>query len=268
MKRNWRRIITIVFAIIFIVSISSVIVERSKRQQEKVEIQQLIDTIEYKAKEIQTVEIEIITREYEQASEKQKELTILPEYEELYVENSDLYGWIRIEDTPVDYPVMYTPESPIYYYHRDYKKEESKNGSIFIDGTTIPGESENIIVYGHHMKDGSMFGSLKKYYKDSSYYEQHKYIEFNTIYEKATYEIVAVSKAILYYEDEPEDEYLFYNHIELDTQEEFDDYIKNAKENAYFDTGVTAQYGDQLITLCTCDYWAENARLIIIAKKI
>ena len=118
------------------------------------------------------------------------------------------------------------------------------------------------------MKNGSLFVSLKNY-KDISYYEEHKYIEFDTIYERAKYEIISVTKAVVYYEKEPpKGEYLFYEHTELDNKEAFDAYIKNAKENAYFETGVTTEYGDKLITLCTCDYWTTNARLLVIAKKI
>ena len=128
-------------------------------------------------------------------------------------------------------------------------------------------ETENTIIYGHCMKNRTMFGSLKDY-KDSSFYDEHKYIEFDTIYEKATYEIISVSKGIAYYEKEPENEYLYYKHTELDTEEAFDAYIQNAKNNAYYETGVTAEYGDKLITLSTCDYWTKNARLYIVAKKI
>lgn len=274
LKKMKRSIIIITSAIIFIASVTGIIFNRYNSQQTEIKFQELRKSIQEQTNK-QTIgtKFRIVTQQYQlqirdtQDMENQEEATILPEYEELYNQNNDLYGWIKIEDTVIDYPVMFTPETPIYYYHRNYEKEESNHGTPFIDGTTIPGKSENIIIYAHHMKDGSMFGSLKKY-KDISYYENHKYIEFNSIYEKNRYEIIAVSKAILYYEEEPKDEYLFYNHIELDTKEEFNDYIENAKKNAYFETQVTAEYGDELITLCTCDYWTENARLIIVAKKI
>ena len=196
-----------------------------------------------------------------------EEKKILPQYARLYSENADLYGWLKIEDTVIDYPVMYTPESPEYYLHKDWDKEDSNQGLLFVDARTDMDETENTIIYGHCMKNRTMFGSLKDY-KDSSFYEEHKYIEFDTIYEKATYEIVSVSKGIAYYEKEPENEYLYYKHTELDTEEAFNEYIQNAKNNAYYETGVTAEYGDKLITLSTCDYWTKNARLYIVAKKI
>lgn len=196
-----------------------------------------------------------------------KDSKILPEYLALYSENSDLYGWLKIEGTVIDYPVMYTTqENSQFYLHRDWNKQESKEGLLFADERTTD-ETENVIIYGHCMKNRTMFGSLKDY-KNIEFYEKHKYIEFNTLYEKSTYEIVSISKGIVYYTEEPQDEYLYYYHTELDTVDEFDAYIKNAKDNAYFETGVTAKYGDKLITLSTCDYWTENARLYIVAKKI
>ncbi len=194
---------------------------------------------------------------------------ILAEYQQLYEENNDMYGWITIEDTVIDYPVMFTPEKPNFYETRNWNKEICKGlgTSIWIDGR-VTENSKNILIYGHNTTiDKSMFGSLKDY-KDPSYYEQHKYIRFDTLYEKATYEIISVSKGRVYYSNEPEGEYLFYNHLELDSKKEFQDYIENAKQNAYYDIETTAQYGDQLITLCTCDKWTKDGRLYIVAKKI
>lgn len=194
---------------------------------------------------------------------------ILPEYKTLHEENSDLYGWIKIEGTVIDYPVMFTPNDPNFYEDKNWNKEVCYAGvgtSIWLDGWATD-NSENSIVYGHEMADGSMFGSLS-YYKDPSYCEEHKYIQFDTLYEKQTYEIISVSKGIAYYDTPPEGEYLFYNHIELDSKEEFDAYVNNAKEKAWYDTDRTAQYGDKLITLCTCDGWTTDGRLFIVAKKI
>lgn len=199
--------------------------------------------------------------------EVQKEKKILPQYEELYQENSDLIGWITIDDTPIDYPVMQTIEDPTYYIHRDWNKNESNSGLPLIDARCTL-ESENIIIYSHNMKNGTMFGSLKKY-KDKSYYDEHTIINFNTIFEETQYQIVSVLLAkVYYYEEPPQDEFLYYNYIELNSEEEFKQYIDNVKELSLYDTGETAKYGDRLITLCTCDYYTEDGRLLIVAKKI
>lgn len=194
-----------------------------------------------------------------------REKSILPEYDELYQENQDLYGWIEIEDTVINYPVMYTPNNPNFYLRRNWNKEYSVSGCIFIDGRSN-GETENIIIYGHNMDNETMFGTLNKY-KEKEYYQEHKYIQFDTIYEKAIYEIIAVSKAIAY-NNVSEGEYSFYNNIELNSKEKFNEYISFIKENSYYEIESNTEYGCEIITLCTCDYWADNARLLVVAKKI
>lgn len=279
LKKKYKIAFTCILLLMFCISASSLVYIKYNKYQEQKAFEELEEMRkqalekqrqieEQKKLEEQKKQEEQVVEEPQVEEEIVEELVILPEYEELYEENSDLYGWIKIEDTVIDYPVMYTPEEPNYYIHRNWEKEESKSGTLYVDGRAIPNETENIIIYGHHMKNGSMFGSLKNY-KDISYYEEHKYIEFDTIYERAKYEIISVTKAVVYYEKEPpKGEYLFYEHTELDNKEAFDAYIKKAKENAYFETGVTAEYGDKLITLCTCDYWTTNARLLVIAKKI
>lgn len=223
--------------------------------------------------EVQEQKDEVIVQQKTQEAKTTKtaetveEKNILSEYKKLYEENNDLYGWIKIEDTVIDYPVMHTPKDPNFYIHKNWKKEESVLGSIYVDGRCGE-DTENLIIYGHKMRDGSMFGSLAKY-KDEDYYEQHKHIEFDTLYEKATYEIIAVSKAVVYYEPNiPQNEYLFYEHVELNSKEEFDDYMRYMKDNSYYCIDSNAEYGDKIITLCTCDYWTDNARLLVVAKKI
>ena len=226
--------------------------------------------------ELQTSKSEALISESEEDKESKsssaidessvEEKRILPEYEELHKENSDLYGWIKIEDSVIDYPVMYTPNDPNFYLYRDWQQQETTSGSIFIDGRSNE-NTENTIIYGHNMKNGMMFGSLDLY-KTKDYYDEHKYIQFDTIYETATYEIIAVSKAIVYYENKPQDEFLFYEHIELNSEDEFNAYISYMKENSYYEINSTAKYGDDIITLCTCDYWTDDARLLVVAKKI
>lgn len=195
-----------------------------------------------------------------------EEKRILPQYEKLYEENNDMIGWISISGTVVDYPVMFTPEDPNFYLYKNWNKEESQSGSIFIDGRSNE-DTENIIIYGHKMKNGTMFGSLEKF-KDEEYYQQHKYIKFDSIYQERTFQIIAVSKAVIYYNEVPEGEYLFYENVELDSEEEFNQYINFMKQNSYFNIEESATYGDKLITLCTCDYWTQDARLLIVAKEI
>lgn len=196
---------------------------------------------------------------------------ILKEYKELYDENNDLYGWIEIEGTNINYPVMFTPDAPNFYIDKNWNKEISPNGigtSIYISGDTKE-NSENTIVYGHNMKNYRLFGALELY-KNENYYKDHKFIRFDTLYEKRTYEIISVSKSKVYYDENQisNNEYLFYNHIELDTEQEFNEYIKYIKNNAWYNIDETAKFKDQLLTLCTCDDWTEDGRLLIVAKRI
>lgn len=223
----------------------------------------LIERLQLKKEE--AMKNEESPKEEKQQEELSQEIQILPEYQELYEENNDLYGWIKIEGTNIDYPVMFTPDNPNFYIDKNWEKEicyHNVGTIIWIDGETTD-ESENIIVYGHNSKSYTTFRSLMNY-KDPSYYQEHPYIEFNTLYERQIYEIISVSKTVPYRARE----YSFYDHVELNSKEEFNAYVENAKKNAYYQIETTAEYGDQLITLSTCDYWTENARLIIVAKKI
>lgn len=220
--------------------------------------------------EINNEDNEIEKEEQSKLSKKKKKKKILKEYRKLYTENNDMYGWIKIDGTEIDYPVMFTPKDPNFYENKNWEKQVCYNNvgsTIFIDGRTTS-KCNNIIVYGHNLRNGSMFGSLKKY-KEKEFYKEHKYIEFDTLYKKQKYEIICVSKAVVYYDKQPsEGEYLFYEHVELNSEEEFDLYVGSAKQNEYYNIENDAKYGDKLITLCTCDYWTENGRLIIVAKKI
>jgi len=228
----------------------------------------LIQTIQLQKQQV--VEETVDAAESDNFEETVGKVEILPEYKKLFEENNDMYGWIKIEGTEIDYPVLYTPEDPNFYVNKNWKKEicfENVGNSIFIDGQTTE-NSNNIIVYGHNMNDGSMFGSLKEY-RDEAYYQDHKYIEFDTLYEKQIFEVICVSKTVVYYDDiKPKDAYLFYEHTELNSKEEFDEYLENVRENAYYDITTEAVYGDELITLCTCNYWRKNGRLLVVAKKI
>lgn len=260
MCRNIMHGLIVVICVVVIVCASFYILTYVGEQMQQEKLIQ-----EIRLKKEQAVEDDNPIIEDIAASNEEKQ--ILPEYINLYKENEDLYGWITIEDaddTKVDYPVMFTPDSPSFYIHKNWEKKESSLGSLWIDERTSD-NSANVIIYGHNMKSGEMFGSLDKY-TNQSFYKEHRYIQFDTLYERATYEIISVTRT----EDDQTNNsrYQFYDHIELDTKEEFQEYIEQAKKNACYHIETTAEFGDHLITLSTCGYWSENARLLIIAKKI
>lgn len=261
MKNKFRKIMHVIIIIIFVILLVYILDDARSRIKEQRKIQN-IQSI--KQKSIKYDEFE--TNDFEETSQCQ-EKQILKEYKNLYEQNNDLYGWIKIENTNIDYPVMFTPNDPNFYIDKNWDKDICRNNvgtSIWVD-ERITEDSENIIIYGHNMHFGMMFGSLKKYY-NKDYYEEHKYIEFDTLYEKATYEIISVLKTQDYGEEKGN--YQFYDHIELNSEADFQEYIDNAKKNAEYEIETTAKYGDKLITLSTCDYYTTNGRLLIIAKKI
>ena len=190
---------------------------------------------------------------------------VLDEYKNLLNKNKRLIGWVKIDDTNIDYPVMQTTDNE-YYLDHNLNQEYDKNGSIFMDkDCDVLKPSTNLILYGHHMKSGQMFGNLSLY-SDQNYYEKHPYIQFDTIYEKGLYEIMYVFRSRVYSEDEIV--FKYYQFIDAQSEQEFDSYMNDMEGMSLYDTGVTAQYGDRLLTLSTCDYQEKNGRFVVVAKKV
>ena len=190
---------------------------------------------------------------------------ILEEYEVLYNKNKSLIGWVKIDDTEINYPVMQTVNNT-YYLDHNIEQEYDKNGSIFMDkDCDVLKPSTNLIIYGHHMKSGKMFGDLDKY-SSKSYYEAHPTIQFDTIYEKGTYEIMYVFRSKVYNEDEIV--FKYYQFIEANSAEEFYSYMEEMSELSLYDTGVTASYGDRLLTLSTCDSSEPEGRFVVVARRV
>ena len=115
------------------------------------------------------------------------------------------------------------------------------------------------------MNDGSMFAGLMKF-KDKSFWEKHKTVSFDTLTDRQTYEVIAVFKTVVY-TDSPES-FKYYQFINAETAEDLTAYVEKCKELSLYDTGVTAEYGDKLLTLSTCEYSRTNGRLVVVAKLI
>lgn len=192
------------------------------------------------------------------------ESAMLSEYAALYNQNDDVVGWISIEGTVINYPVMHTPENPDFYLKHNFEKEYSDYGVPYVAGNCqLNPRSDNIIIYGHHMKNGTMFGVLTEY-ADKDFYEKHKIIRFDTLTEQGEYEIVAVFKTTVY----DGNGFAFYEFVEAESEQDFQEYIEKCKELSLYDTGITAAYGDELITLSTCEYSSKNGRMVVVGKKI
>ncbi|TGY95150.1 class B sortase [Petralouisia muris] len=198
--------------------------------------------------------------------EKPEGPEVLREYRQLYEQNSDFSGWLSIPGTSIDYPVMQAvPESSDFYLTHNYDGEEDINGSIFLDSRNdYEQQDDNLIVYGHNMKSGMMFGELKNYL-DPAFFQEHKTIQFNTIYEKAQYEIIAVCLAKV--PAEGEEGFRYYDFINAGNEENFNSFLKNMKKMNIMDGDLDASYGDRLLTLSTCNNYTEDGRLVLLAKK-
>lgn len=190
---------------------------------------------------------------------------ILSEYKNLHNKNKKLIGWIKIDDTNIDYPVMQTVNNE-YYLNHNFNQEEDRNGCIFMDYQCDVIEGcDNMILYGHHMQSGKMFGTLNKY-SSESYYQEHPNIQFDTIYEKGQYEIMYVFRSKVFSEEEIT--FKYYQFINAGSEQEFNSYMNEMAALSLYDTGVTATYGEQLLTLSTCDYQENDGRFVVVAKRV
>ena len=199
--------------------------------------------------------------ENEEAAEL--ELTAFEKYAEVYAQNSDLVGWISIPSTRIDYPVMQTKDSPDFYLKHAFDKSYSSYGVPYIQENCDIGLSDNLVLYGHHMNNGSMFSDLCNY-ESEDFYREHTIIHFDTLDGFGEYEVVAAFKTVAY----SEDGFKYYHFVHAESAEAFDEYIAQCKALALYDTGVTAEYGDQLITLSTCEYSRTNGRMVVVAKLL
>ena len=201
--------------------------------------------------------------EPQESETPQPEQTAFEKYAAVYEQNSDFVGWISIEGTNIDYPVMQTVDNPNYYLKHSFEKQYSDYGVPYVQENCDLGLSANCVIYGHHMNNGSMFADLCKY-ADEDFYRAHKTIRFDTLSGFGEYEVVAVFKTAAY----SEQGFKYYHFVNADSAEDFDAFIAKCKELALYDTGVTAEYGDRLITLSTCEYSRQNGRMVVVAKKI
>lgn len=207
---------------------------------------------------------EFISESNEENPEKTDRMLKL---EELKKENSDIVAWIEIENSNINYPVLQGEDNSFYMTH-NYKKEYSKDGSIFLDKDydwSVP--STNLLLYGHNNRDSSeMFVELMNY-KEKSYYDSHKTIRFTTMEEDAEYEIISVFLSRVYYKSE-KDVFRYYYFINAENEEEYNYYVENSKKASLYNIDATAKYGDQLLTLSTCEYSQVDGRLAVVARKI
>lgn len=242
MYRKFYIFLVVMLVAILVTSISYIIINYKKDSQQKEVFEELEN---------------IITEEQKEKSEEQN-----IHFKKLYELNNDFVGWLKIENTNISYPIMQTDNNrKDYYLRKNFYKEYSQLGTPYIAEYCDVQTSDNLIIYGHHINNYQMFGELEKY-KKKEFFDNHKIIKFNTIYENADYKIIAVFKTVAY---TGFNYYKFYN---ASSKEEFDTFIQKCKTLSFYDIEETAYYGDKLITLSTCEYSKENGRLVVVARKI
>lgn len=246
-KKKIYRLIQLLLIIVIIVAVIYIykyIVDKNNAQKET----ELLNDIEVNKTEVT----------------KQKTERML-QVSELKKENEDIVGWIEIEGTKVNNPVLQGTDNSFYMNH-DYKKKESVYGSLFLDESYDWNKpSSNLLIYGHNMRDGSMFQNLLNY-REEDYYKKHPIIRFTTEDEDAEFEVMAAFQSRVYYKSE-KNVFRYYYFIDANNEEEYNEFVNNAKKASFYDTGVTAEYGEQLITLSTCSYHTEDGRFVVVGKK-
>lgn len=245
--------------------ISGRVSEELKKSREEEERHLVAQRQEVK-NEVYAADLELTSEEPEPPEEPQ-EPEILPEYRDMYQRNSDMAGWLSIGGTQIDYPVMQTESAESdYYLHHNFEGQEDINGSLFADArNNLKGTDSNVIIYGHNMKSGMMFGGLKQYL-EKDYWKEHRLLTFNTLYERNQYEIVAVCLSKVAYQNE--EGLRYYNYLNAENEAEFQAYLDNINEWKVYDEPVELTMEDELLTLSTCNNYTEDGRLFLVARKV
>ena len=250
-NKKLKKIAIIILSIILICTVVSIIVIKyTEHVHNKIqmEVSKVLETIEIPQEEITP-----------QKTERMLQIA------ELQKENSEIVGWLEIEGTNINYPVLQGINNDYYLTH-NYKHEKVSGGSLFLDKAydfSIP--SSNLLIYGHRNKKGLLFEDLIKY-KDEEFYKEHTTIKFTTAEEEAVYEIISAFNSRVYYQNE-KNVFRYYFFVNAENREEYEEFVNNSKKASLYETGVTAEYGEQLLTLSTCDYSQKNGRFAVVAKK-
>lgn len=253
-KNKLRSILLLVFSVLFFVSAYMVygIISQAHREQDNFE----------QLKEI--VKQPFLAFDPSQTQEPPETDDASSPYAALKEINQDFWGWICIEGTELDYPVMHTPKKGEYYLRRDFDGKDSQSGVPFLSASCYEG-CGNYLIYGHNMKNGSMFATLLSY-ADRAYWEEHPIIRFDTLAASGEYKVLAAFYSEAYPQD-AEGVFRYYQYTNVSDASVFEDYVDQVQKAALYDTGVIAVYGDELLTLSTCSYHTKNGRFVVVARK-
>ena len=191
-------------------------------------------------------------------------MVVLPEYAPIFERNKDMVGWIRIDGTNIDFPVVQRKESRDYYLYKNFYGEYNNQGTIYVrEQCDVFAPSDNLTIYGHRTSAGTMFGALQGYQK-KEFWQDHQYIQFDTVSERHTYQIISVFTI----ETTEDSDFKYHLFVDAEDDAEFDQFVTKAKAYSLYDTGVPARPGDKLITLSTCVGYGDLQRLVVVAVQV
>uniref|UniRef100_UPI004057BB47 class B sortase n=1 Tax=Acetatifactor sp. TaxID=1872090 RepID=UPI004057BB47 len=201
------------------------------------------------------------------AEESVEEPTAIPNpYADVFAAYEDIVGWLIVPDTNIDYPVVWTPEDENFYLRRDIDGNADTNGCLILDtDSSVDPISTNLIIHGHNMNSGAMFGHLADYASED-FCKEHTQITLYTEECRRNYEVIAVFRSEVY--KKKDTVFKYYKFFHANSEEEFEDFYQNIKNLSLYDTGVTAEFGDRFITLSTCSYHVERGRFVVVAKEV
>ena len=193
-----------------------------------------------------------------------KELQILPQYKDIIEINDEFVGWIEIENTKINYPVMQTPNNEEYYLHRNFKKEYSVSGTPFLSAKSLIYDSNNqIVIYGHNMKNGTMFSDLLLY-KDKEFWKNNSIIFLDTMYNRKKFEVFAA------FEIDAEignGHFEFYKYSTFRDNDEFKAFLKEIEALSLYNTEIDINFGETILTLVTCDKENSSNRMVVMGVE-
>ena len=257
---KFSKIIFMLLIVILAISSYFIIKELAKNKKETDvfdDLQEIIDDTEKTTNENQFTDI-LNNEESNLSSQNTYNL------ENISKINSEVIGWIKIDGTNIDYPIMQNGD---FYLHKDIYKNYSSHGTPYLAFYCDIKKSDNLIIYGHHMNDNTMFSQLEKY-KNYNFYLNHKYIKFYTIENERTientYEVMTAFKTIAY----SDAGFRYYSYTDFQNAEDYEEFAENCRKLEFYYTGVVGTHKDKYITLSTCEYSQKNGRMVVVAKKI
>ena len=239
--------------------------DKTHTEREIEQLQEMVDEGSDKTEQPDNLEITLDDAQEDTTNEESYEPNgMLTRYYELYKQNNDMIGWIKISGTKIDYPVMYNDSNNVYYLHRNFYKEKSSSGVPYLDyQCNLQNWSDNLIIYAHNMKNGTMFHELLDY-QTIGFWENHKVINFDTLYNRCEYEVFAAFRTAV----GADDEFKYYDFINAESKYEFDEFVQKCKDKSLYDTKITPEYGETLLTLSTCSYNVNDERFVVVARQI